>query len=85
MNAKAPPGAIVGIYYDARVDLADGATHALRTPTGRIYVVVAARLQARGRHAGRRWHLRCLVAEAAPDGAVVHSLVWYKRGKEPRR
>jgi hypothetical protein len=77
---RAPIGAVVKLYYDApELDLLDGATHAIRTPTGRTYVVLDARRQRRGLHVGR-WHLRALVADEPPPGAVVHPLVWYKRG-----
>jgi len=74
-----PAGAIVSIYYDARVDLVDG--DALRTPTGRTYVVMASRRQQRGKHRGR-WHLRCLVLDRddqPPPGATVHPIHWYRR------
>ncbi len=74
-------GAEVGIYVDliARVEPGD----AIVTPTGRTYMVVRVRVQARGKHAGRRQHLRCIVAESAPAGVTVHRIVWYARG--PRR
>lgn len=50
---RAPVGAVVGMYYDADIgdELAIG--HALQTPTGRTYVVLELRVQARGKHAGR--------------------------------
>lgn len=76
---RAPVGAVVGMYYDADIgdELAIG--HALQTPTGRTYVVLELRVQARGKHAGR-YHLRCLVSEEPPPAAPVHQLVWYPRG-----
>lgn len=72
----APLGSVVGIYYDALREVVTG--DALVTTTGRTYLVVAARRQQRGKHR-RRWHLRCAVVEAAPAGARVHPLRWYKR------
>jgi len=79
----APPGAVVGIYYDARVAVEPG--HAIVTTTGRVYVVMVARRQTRGAHRGR-WHLRCLVGdEPPPAGTVVHPLRWYKRGRKTER
>jgi hypothetical protein len=75
---KAPAGAVVRIYYDgARVDAGD----ALRTPTGRCYIVLAKRLQERGKHVGRQ-HLACIVADEVPAGARVLELHWYRRGKK---
>jgi hypothetical protein len=75
----APPGALVSIYYDARVLVAPG--DAIVTTTGRTYVVVEARRQKRGAHVGR-WHLRCLVGdELPPVGTTVHPLRWYKRAR----
>lgn len=77
--AAAPPGAVVRITYDARVPVAAG--DALVTPSGRTYLVVAARRQEGGKHRGR-WHLRCAVAEGpAPAGVTRHRLIWYRRGR----
>lgn len=76
--SAAAAGSVVSIYYDALepVDVGD----ALVTRTGRTYLIVAARRQARGKHTGR-WHLRCAVAEhTAPAGVRTHQLFWYKRG-----
>ena len=74
----APVGAEVRIYYDGG-ELAPG--QALMTPTGRLYLIVAARQQARGKHRGR-WHLRCLVADRdSYRGGYVHPLHWYPRGR----
>lgn len=75
---RAPVGAVVGIYYDGHAQLELG--HALKTPTGRTYVVVAIRRQQRGKHRGR-WHLRCLVADAPPAGVPCHPLYWYRRDR----
>lgn len=76
--SAAPAGAVVGIYYDG-AELVVG--DALRTPTGRTYIVISVRRQARGKHVGRQ-HLRCAVAEdAAPLSVRVRPLHWYKRGR----
>lgn len=75
--AAASVGSVVGIYYDGVAQIAVG--DALRTPTGRTYIIVAARRQERGRHVGRH-HLRCAVAEGeAPAGVHIYPLYWYKR------
>ncbi len=71
-------GAVVGIYYDGARPLAPG--EALRTPTGRTYLVVDVRVQARGRHVGRQ-HLRCAVVDQLDAGTVIHPLYWYKRAR----
>lgn len=76
----APAGAWVGIYYDGLV--ARG--QYLRTPTGRLYEVVAVRVQRRGAHVGRH-HLRCIVKTEAPPGAAVRPLYWYPRARGRRR
>ncbi len=73
----APVGAVVRIWYDGRA-VAPG--DALRTPTGRCYVVASVRVQERGRHRGRQ-HLACLVAREAPLDAKVLPLWWYPRGR----
>ncbi len=78
---KAPIGAEVGIHYDGRVVYVGDA---LVTPTGRTYLVISVRYQAKGAHRGRQ-HLRCLVAEyPPPQGAWVLPLIWYKRGGRRR-
>lgn len=75
----APIGADVGLYYDARTDVAPG--DFIRTGSGRTYLIRAARRQERGRHVGR-WHVRAVVVEeSTPEpGDVVHHLRWYRRG-----
>jgi hypothetical protein len=76
-RAAASPGSVVSIFYDADEPIAVG--DALQTKTGRTYIIVTGRQQARGRHVGR-WHLRCAVAEGPPPaGVIVHRLVWYPR------
>ena len=81
MSRAAPVGAVVSIYYDGHL-LEPG--DALRTPTGRTYIVVHARRQARGKHVGRQ-HLRCAVAEAGvPAGVRVYPLFWYPRKRRNR-
>jgi hypothetical protein len=78
--SAAPAGAVVKIFYDgAEVLIGD----ALRTPTGRIYIIVERRVQARGAHVGRQ-HLACLVAKKPPKGAMVRRLHWYRRGRKRR-
>lgn len=77
---KAPPGALVRIFYDGP-ELAAG--HFLRTRTGRLYRVVSVRVQRRGRHVGRQ-HLACIVTEKGPTvrdnvEGRVHDLFWYPR------
>jgi hypothetical protein len=75
--SPAPPGSLVSIYYDARVDVQSG--DAIVTTTGRTYLVASARRQQRGKHRGR-WHLRCVVADGPPPADVlVHPLRWYPR------
>jgi hypothetical protein len=73
----------VSIYYDGSTELDQG--DALRTPTGRLYVVAHVRVQQRGKHAGRQ-HLRCAVfspGTMAPPGTRVFPLHWYSRN--PRK
>lgn len=84
MNGPAPAGAEVGIYWDGRADMAVG-DELVTDGTGRRYLVVAARQQTRGAHAGR-WHLRCLVL--APDhprdpDSRIHRVAWYRRARQP--
>lgn len=54
----------------------------ITTPTGRAYVVVAARQQTRGKGAGR-WHLRAQVIpiDSVPRDMPVFRMTWDKRGK----
>lgn len=73
----APAGALVKIYYDGP---AVPAGWALRTPTGRVYLVLERRVQSRGAHVGRQ-HLRCLVAKDLPDGVPCRPLHWYRRAR----
>lgn len=77
----APAGAEVRIFYDSRARLQTG--DALKTTTGRVYVIVGARRQLTGRHVGR-WHLRCVVVgnEPPPAGARVWPLFWYRRDRK---
>lgn len=72
----APAGTVVGIYYDGVHVMAEG--EALRTPTGRTYLVVANRIQVTGKHR-RRQHLRCLVVDSVDPGTAVFPLHWYRR------
>jgi hypothetical protein len=88
VSAKAPPGAIVGLYVDlvARVNVDD----VIETRSGRRYAVLAVRVQARGKRAGRQ-HLRCIVIDPSADYAALiarfgadaklHRIRWYARKK----
>lgn len=76
---RAPVGAVVGLFCDMVNELRVG--DALRTPTGRLYVVLERRPQRRGKHAGLRQHLRCQVATEVGEGTRVYSLRWYRRRK----
>lgn len=78
---KAPVGAFVRLYYDGE---ALGRGDALRTPTGRTYEVCAVRLQRRGKRAGRRQHLVCLVVQDPHPHARVLPLHWYHRNRRRR-
>lgn len=76
---KAPAGALVRIYYDGWSNVQPG--DALKTPSGRVYVVAEARVQTRGRHVGRQ-HLACVVADdASTVSGTVYPLHWYPRSK----
>lgn len=82
----APVGAEVRIFVDLVDQVEPG--HAIQTQTGRTYLVVACRRQARGTHVGRQ-HLRCIVVDSPSSpgewmpapGLVVHRIRWYKRGR----
>lgn len=76
---KAPLGAEVGLYFDGWTPL-EPYLHALVTPSGRVYLVVAVRVQQKGKHRGRQ-HLRCVVSDVVPEGAQEVPLHWYARGK----
>jgi hypothetical protein len=74
-----PEGSVVRIYFDGARRLEEG--DALQTPTGRTYLVVANRIQQRGKHKGRQ-HLACLVIDAgaaALEPGRIFPLYWYKR------
>lgn len=77
----APAGALVRIYYDGLEILVGDA---LRTPTGRTYLVVERRVQQRGKHVGRQ-HLSCVVCTVnpmLPHGTRVRRMHWHKRGRK---
>jgi hypothetical protein len=74
----APAGAIVSIFYDPDPGADPDVGDALRSRTGRTYIIVSARRQERGAHVGRL-HLHCAVAEPHADAARVFPLVWYAR------
>lgn len=82
----APAGAIVGLYVDLVAVVWPG--DLIETRSGRRYLVMANRRQARGKHEGRQ-HLRCTVlgddvGPSALVGRVVHRIRWYKRGRGKR-
>lgn len=77
--AGRPVGAVVSIHVDSIAPVAQG--DAIRTPTGRTYLVLGGRVQQRGKHRGRQ-HLRLLVVDEAPPQAVVHHIVWYPRKRK---
>lgn len=82
--STAPNGAVVSIYYDGATILVG---EALQTPTGRTYLVLERRVQAKGKHLGRQ-HLRCVVGAEVEPGTKVLKLRWYKRdrkGPPPRQ
>lgn len=76
----APVGAIVSLYVDLVAPVATG--DVIETATERRYRVVTVRVQLTGKHAGRQ-HLTASVLAAGDsiDGAVVHRIRWYARGK----
>lgn len=81
--SAAPAGAFVRIYVDG-LEVLPG--DALRTPTGRTYMVMVMerRVQQRGKHVGRQ-HLGCLIAApdaGIPEGTRVRRMHWYKRGRK---
>jgi hypothetical protein len=74
-----PPGSIVGITIDGDPNETIEPGEAVVTTTGRTYIVVEARRQPHGKHAGR-WHVRCLVHDTGPPAGVrVHKFFWYRR------
>jgi len=76
----APAGAIVSLYVDLVAPVA--IDDIIETHTGRLYRVLAVRVQQRGKHAGRQ-HLRCLVLDGDDTavGSTIHRIRWYKRGR----
>lgn len=77
--AKALPGSLVNIYYDSPVDIAPG--DALKTPSGRTYIIADIRIQKRGKHVGRK-HLKCVVSDGAMAySGATHPIYWYPRKK----
>jgi len=78
----APIGSEVGLYYDSReYRVAEG--DYIRTATGRTYLVISVRVAERGKHAGVRQHLRCIVVDFdhPQEGDRVYPLQWYRRGR----
>jgi hypothetical protein len=77
--SKAPVGALVSIYYDSPRPVEPG--DALQTPSGRVYVIAEIRVQARGKHKGRK-HMKCVVADTTEGiSGQVHPIYWYPRGR----
>lgn len=78
---KAPAGSLVSIYMDTTREIVVG--DEIETRAGRRYEVEHVRIQARGRHAGRK-HMQVRVLEndhpRDPD-VTVHPLWWYSRGR----
>lgn len=81
-----PPGSVVTLGYDNDDEVEAG--DVIETSTGRRYLVhEARRVRRRPGVAVRwrfRWRLQCVVLdpdEAHPEGARVHELVWYDRGR----
>lgn len=77
---RAPAGAVVGIYVDLLASVALG--DVIETRSGRRYLVLENRVQARGKNAGRQ-HLRCAVLgidDELATNTVVHRIRWYRRG-----
>lgn len=72
---KAPAGATVAIYVDTAAQVAPG--DVIETRSGRRYMVIAMRMQARGKLAGVRQHLKAVVmgdGDDAPPSAIVHRI-----------
>lgn len=95
--SAAAVGSEVRLYVDLLAQVEPG--HAIQTQTGRTYLVLACRRQARGSHVGRQ-HLRCIVVDSpsspgewiAGPNLVIHRIRWYARGRrtaalkrDPRR
>lgn len=76
----APVGAVVKLYVDAPWPLEPGCV--LTTPTKRAYLVIAVRMQTKGKRRGRQ-HLQAVVADPQdlPLGAPTFGMRWYKRGR----
>jgi hypothetical protein len=77
-GVTAQVGDVVRLYYDDAPPVAEGED--LRTEAGRLYEVLAVRVQTKGKHAGRQ-HIAALVAAGCPPDVVIHPLHWYPRGK----
>lgn len=68
---RAPIGGEVGFHIDLPDIIVEG--DYLRSPTGRTYLAIKCRVQARGMYVGRQ-HLRCIVVNPSDveRGATVH-------------
>lgn len=75
------PGEQASLYYDSPRPVEAG--DYIRTASSRTYLVTSARIQLRGKHAGRQ-HLTTIVMppdHVVEDGATVHALHWYRRDR----
>jgi hypothetical protein len=80
----APIGSVVSLYIDTTRQVL--VNEFIRTQTGRTYQIVSVRTQQRGKHAGRRQHLRALVVPATTptEDDTVIPILWYPRTKAGR-
>lgn len=78
---KAAVGRIVPLTYDSPREIRPG--EYLQTTTGRSYLLMDVRQQAKGKHTGR-WHIKAMVVDRSeiPPGAVIHPIYWYPRKRK---
>jgi hypothetical protein len=79
---KAQIGEIVSLYYDSPRIIQPG--EYLQTGTGRSYLLMTIRRQAKGQHIGRWIIKEAMVVDRneIPPGAVIHPIRWYRRGRK---
>ncbi len=75
---KATVGSLVKLFYDSPREINVG--EALKTMTGRVYLIAELRKQIRGAHIGR-WHIKAIVLDEVPEGTKIHPIYWYRRKK----